>query len=302
MKIVIVSLLFIFSVLLGGEEIMKFNELTTEEERVIIHKGTERPFSGEFYSYDKSGTYLCKQCDAPLFNSEDKFDSNCGWPSFDDEIDGAVNQIKDADGVRTEIICNNCGAHLGHIFAGENYTDKNIRHCVNSISLNFIPEKPKFETAIFAGGCFWGVEHLFKKVEGVTDISVGYIGGDNEDPSYKEVCSGTTGHAEAVQIVFEPEKVSYEELVKLFFEIHDFTQVNRQGPDIGKQYRSAIFYTNEDQKETAKTVIKILINKNYSVATSLVEASKFWDAEEYHQDYYNKTGGNPYCHIYKKIF
>ncbi|MBT3755496.1 MAG: peptide-methionine (S)-S-oxide reductase MsrA [Candidatus Cloacimonetes bacterium] len=163
-------------------------------------------------------------------------------------------------------------------------------------------ETPKLETAIFAGGCFWGVEYLFKKVEGVTDISVGYIGGNKLKPSYKEVCSGTTGHAEAIKITFDPEKVSYEELVKLFFEIHDFTQLDRQGPDIGEQYRSAIFYIDDEQKEIARKVIKILMNKNYEVATALIKATKFWISEEYHQDYYNKTGGNPYCHIYKKIF
>ena len=302
MKILTFLLLFIISVLLGGDEIMKFNELTPEEELVIIQKGTEVPFTGEFYKHKEAGTYNCKRCDAPLYKSDDKFKSDCGWPSFDDEIEGAVKRIPDADESRTEITCTNCGAHLGHIFQGENYTEKNVRHCVNSISLNFIPEKQKMEKAIFAGGCFWGVEYLFLKVEGVTDISVGYIGGEKKNPSYKEICSGTTGHAEAIQILFDPGKVSYVELVKLFFEIHDFTQINRQGPDIGEQYRSVIFYTNDDQKETAKKIIKILIDKDYRVATALLEATQFWEAEEYHQDYYNKTGGNPYCHIYKKIF
>ncbi len=302
MKIIILSLLFIISVFLGGDEKMKFNELTSKEERVIINKGTEAPFTGEFYKHQETGTYMCKRCDTPLFKSDDKFDSNCGWPSFDDEIEGAVKQVPDADGVRTEITCADCGAHLGHIFQGENYTEKNVRYCVNSISLNFIPKESKMEKAIFAGGCFWGVEYHFQKVEGVTEISVGYIGGEKEKPSYKEVCSGTTGHAEAIQITFDPEKVSYEELVKLFFEIHDFTQINRQGPDSGEQYRSVIFYINNEQKETAKKVTKILIDKDYEVATAIVEATKFWEAEEYHQDYYNKTGGDPYCHIYKKIF
>ncbi len=302
MKIIILSLLLLISVLLEGDEIMKFNELTTEEERVIVQKGTEQPFTGKFYNFDKNGTYLCKRCDAPLFKSDDKFDSDCGWPSFDDEIEGAVKRNPDADGVRTEITCVNCGAHLGHIFQGENFTEKNIRHCVNSISLSFIPEQSKMGKAIFAGGCFWGVEYLFQKVEGVTDISVGYTGGSKTKPSYKEVSRGTTGHAEAIQVTFDPTKVSYEELVKLFFEIHDFTQVNRQGPDIGEQYRSVIFFTNDDQKETAKKVIKILMDKGYEVATTLEKADQFWVAEEYHQDYYNKTGGDPYCHIYRKIF
>ncbi len=302
MKINILSLIFIISVSLGGNETMNYNELNAEEERVIIQKGTEQPFTGKFYKYDKSGTYTCKRCDAPLFKSDDKFDSNCGWPSFDDEIEGTVNRVPDADGIRTEITCANCGAHLGHIFIGENYTDKNVRHCVNSISLSFIPEKSKTEIAIFAGGCFWGVDYQFQKIEGVTETSVGYIGGSKNNPLYKEVVTGTTGHAEALQITFDPQQVSYEKLVKFFFEIHDFTQINRQGPDIGEQYRSVIFYTDNEQKETAKSVIKILIDKDYKVATTLEKAGQFWDAEEYHQDYYNKTGGDPYCHIYKKIF
>jgi len=302
MKILILAIILLTSMLYGEDEMMKFNELTTEEERVIIQKGTEAPYSGKFYKNDNSGTYLCKRCDAPLYKSDDKFDSGCGWPSFDDEIEGAVNRTTDADGKRTEITCANCGAHLGHVFLGEKFTDKNTRHCVNSISLNFVPEKAESNIAIFAGGCFWGVEHQFQKVEGVIEISVGYIGGGIDKPSYKEVCSGTTGHAEAIQITFDPQKVSYEKLVKFFFEIHDFTQIDRQGPDIGEQYRSAIFYNNEQQKQTAKDVIKILNSKDYEVATAVVEADKFWDAEEYHQGYYNKTGGNPYCHIYKKIF
>jgi len=302
MKILILTITLLSSMLYGGDEIMKFNKLTTEEESVIIKKGTEAPFTGKFYKNDKSGTYLCKRCDAPLYRSDDKFDSGCGWPSFDDEIEGAVNRTTDADGRRTEITCSNCGAHLGHVFLGEKFTSKNTRHCVNSISLNFIPQNAESNIAIFAGGCFWGVEQQFQTVAGVIETSVGYIGGGIDKPSYKEVCSGTTGHAEAIQIIFDPQKVSYEKLVKFFFEIHDFTQIDRQGPDIGEQYRSAIFYTDEKQKETAKEVIQILKDKDYEVATAVVEADKFWDAEEYHQDYYNKTGGNPYCHIHKKIF
>jgi len=118
---------------------MKYNELTEEEKQVIIHKGTERAFTGKYYKHDESGVYTCKRCGAHLYRSEDKFHANCGWPSYDDEIEGAVKRVPDADGMRTEIICNNCGAHLGHVFTGEGYTGKNVRHCVNSISLNFIP-------------------------------------------------------------------------------------------------------------------------------------------------------------------
>lgn len=299
MKAIITTLLVMIPLLISGEENMQFKKLTSEEERVIIQKGTERPFSGKYNKHYEAGTYRCKRCGSVLYRSDSKFDSGCGWPSFDDEVDGAVKRIPDADGVRTEIVCANCNAHLGHVFIGEKYTDKNTRHCVNSISLDFVPSTAK---AIFAGGCFWGVQYQFQKVDGVLDTSVGYIGGNKTKPTYQEVCSGTTGYAEAIQITFDPTKVTYEELVKLFFEIHDFTQIDRQGPDIGEQYRSAIFYLNEQQKAISKKVMKILAEMDYKVATALVEATQFWDAEEYHQDYYNKIGGNPYCHIYKKIF
>ncbi len=296
------------SLTISQERKMKYNELTKEEEYVILHKGTERPFTGKYYKHDVKGTYTCKRYDAPLYRSDDKFDAHCGWPSFDDEIPGAVKRVPDADGIRTEIICNNCGAHLGHVFLGEGFTDKNTRHCVNSISLNFIPSEQEAKTeqhvqrAYFAGGCFWGVEHLFKDVKGVVSTDVGYMGGHTSNPTYNEVCSGTTGHAETMEVVFDPAKTNFETLAKLFFEIHDPTQVDRQGPDIGDQYRSAVFYTNEEQKKTAEKLVKILEDKGLYVATEITEADDFWLAENYHQDYYQKTGKRPYCHVYKKRF
>ena len=153
-------------------------ELTADEKQVIIYKGTERPFTGKYYDFKAKGTYVCKQCGSPLYRSEDKFDSRCGWPSFDDEIPGAVKRGPDADGRRTEIVCARCGAHLGHVFTGEGLTPKNTRHCVNSISMEFIPaEELKIDTAIFAGGCFWGVEYYMKKAPGVLAVESGYIGG-----------------------------------------------------------------------------------------------------------------------------
>lgn len=283
---------------------MKVDKLNPEEERIIIHKGTERPFTGKYYNHKEAGTYTCKQCGAPLFRSSDKFDFGCGWPSFDDEIPGAVKRAPDADGVRMEITCAKCGGHLGHVFEGEGFTPKNTRHCVNSISLEFITasQEAALEKAYFAGGCFWGVEHLLKQSEGVISTRVGYMGGRTKNPTYKQVCYENTGHAEVVEVVFDPKQTSYETLARLFFEIHDPTQINRQGPDIGDQYRSAVFYTNNEQKETAEKLIALLKGKGYNPVTEIVPADTFWVAEDYHQDYYDNTGKQPYCHIYQKRF
>ena len=280
---------------------MNHNKLNSNEKKVILDKGTEPAFSGEFNNYKKEGFYTCKRCNSPLYKSDDKFNSGCGWPSFDDEIIGAIKRSIDADGIRTEITCANCGAHLGHIFIGEHYTEKNIRHCVNSISMNFIPVK-QTETAIFAGGCFWGTEYHFKKVNGVILTQVGYIGGKLKNPTYINVSTSNTGHAESVKVTFIPSIVTYEQLTKLFFEIHDFTQINRQGVNIGEQYRSGIFYTIDKQKNIAKKLINLLKQKNYKIATKITKAGKFWEAENYHQNYYVKHDGLPICHSYRKIF
>ncbi|MBN2410582.1 bifunctional methionine sulfoxide reductase B/A protein [candidate division KSB1 bacterium] len=283
---------------------MKYNKLTPEEEQVIIQKGTEAPFSGKYYNFTEKGTYTCKRCGAPLYRSADKFDSFCGWPSFDNEIPNAVKRQVDADGQRTEIICNNCGAHLGHVFIGEGFTPKNVRHCVNSISLNFVPTvaEEKIQNAYFAGGCFWGTEYYLQKAKGVKSTTVGYMGGSKANPTYKEVCEGNTGHVETVKVEFDPNETSFEELAKLFFEIHDPTQKNGQGPDIGEQYLSVIFYTNDEQKQISEKLLKILHDKDYKVDTRLIKADKFWKAEDYHQDYYQHNGKQPYCHFYTKRF
>ena len=298
---------------------MMYKKLTPEEERVIIRKGTEQPFTGEYYNTFKDGTYACKQCGEKLFDSSSKFPTTCGWPSFDDQIPGTVKLQPDADGVRTEILCANCGGHLGHVFAGERLTPKNTRYCVNSISMDFIPADRSAsvaaskgtpdgvttnptERAIFASGCFWGTEYHLQKAPGVLSTAVGYTGGHVENPTYKQVCTDTTGHAEAVEVVYDPSKTSYEQLARLFFETHDFTQLNRQGPDVGKQYRSAIFYQDEKQKEAAVKLVGILREKGFDVKTEITPAGKFWPAELYHQDYYKNNGKTPYCHIYRKIF
>lgn len=291
--------------LCGALKAQTMKPLTPEEKRVIVDKGTEMPFTGRYYEFDEEGTYLCRQCGAPLYRSTDKFDAGCGWPSFDDALPGAVKRTRDADGRRTEITCARCGGHLGHVFEGEGFTPKNTRHCVNSISMDFRPaaqEPVKTDTAIFAGGCFWGVEHLLAQVPGVLDVESGYTGGATENPTYEQVCSHRTGHAEAVRVVFDPAKVSYEKLARLFFEIHDPTQQGGQGPDIGDQYRSEIFYNSPGQEAVARRLIGELKAKGYNVTTEVTPAGTFWPAEGYHQDYYLRKGTQPYCHRYTKRF
>lgn len=288
---------------INNNKTMQYNKLTPEEEYVILNKGTERPYTGEYLNNKTEGIYYCKRCDAPLYRSEDKFDSHCGWPSFDDEIEGAVKRVPDADGLRTEIICNDCGAHLGHVFIGEGFTTKQTRHCVNSISLKFIPKKQeKLSTAYFASGCFWGTEYFFMKARGVKQTIVGFMGGHVENPTYEQVCQKNTGHLETTEVIFDPSVTSYEEMVKLFFETHDFTQTDGQGPDIGPQYLSCIFYSSSEEKAIAQKYIDILTSKGYKVATMLKPATTFWKAEDYHQQYYEHKGAKPYCHKYTPIF
>ncbi|MCK5801866.1 MAG: bifunctional methionine sulfoxide reductase B/A protein, partial [Lentisphaeria bacterium] len=271
-----------------------WNKLSPEEAHVIERKGTEAAFSGKFNNHFEVGVYSCRRCDAPLYLSADKFRSHCGWPSFDDEIQGAVERKSDPDGRRTEIVCATCKAHLGHVFEGERLTEKNERHCVNSLSLSF--EKCELETAVFAAGCFWGVEHLMKSTPGVLRTTVGYTGGHVREPTYQQICTGTTGHVEAVKILFDPKKTTFETLVKLFFEIHDPTQPDGQGPDIGEQYLSAVFVSNDEQRKTVRKLLGKLQKKGFDVATEIREAKMFWPAEAYHQNYYRKNGKHPYCH------
>lgn len=283
----------------------KFNPkpLTPEEERIIVHKGTERPGSGEYLHHTADGVYTCRRCGTALYKSSDKFDAGCGWPAFDDEIPGAVERSADADGRRTEITCASCGGHLGHVFEDERLTSKNTRHCVNSLSLGFTPSGAE-ATAYFAAGCFWGVEYLFKQQPGVISTTSGYMGGTLDAPKYGDVCNGDTGHAETVRVVYDTTKVSYVELCRLFFEIHNFTQVGGQGPDIGDQYRSEIFTENTEQEAAAYRILDELRAKGYKPATVVSSAKGvvFWPAEDYHQDYYEKTGKRPYCHVRRKIF
>ncbi|MDT8338024.1 MAG: bifunctional methionine sulfoxide reductase B/A protein [Sulfurimonas sp.] len=281
-------------------------KLSQEEKSVIINKGTERPFSGKYTNEKSRGVYTCKVCDAPLYDSGDKFDSGSGWPSFDDAIEGAIKRIPDADGRRVEIVCANCGAHLGHVFEGEGFTSKNTRHCVNSISLNLV-KKPDIKDenlsyAYFAGGCFWGVEYYLQKLDGVKEVISGFMGGHIKNPSYYEVVRSNTGHLEAVKVVYDNKLISYEEIAKTFFEIHDPTQTDGQGPDIGEQYLYAVFVSSEEERKIVEALIEKLEANGYKVATKILNSSEFYAADESHQDYYDKKGSEPYCHGYVKRF
>jgi peptide methionine sulfoxide reductase msrA/msrB len=275
--------------------------LTSAEAHVLLHQGTERPFSGELNANKGEGSYYCKQCGSPLFYSDAKFDSGSGWPSFDEALPNAVSERGDSDGVRIEALCATCGGHLGHLFRGERFTPRNKRYCVNSIALEFRAGPPQSE-AVYAGGCFWGVEYLFNKLEGVISVTSGYTGGDLKNPTYQDVLQQTTGHYEAVKVIYDPRRISYEELTKFFFEIHDPTQANGQGPDIGPQYRSAIFYRSESEWESAHYLIDLLKKGGLKVVTAVLSAKQFWDAEGYHQNYYDKKGSLPYCHSWQKRF
>ncbi len=275
--------------------------LTPEEKKIIIDKGTEKPFSGEYNDFYENGVYCCRQCGTMLYKSDSKFRSECGWPSFDDEVDGAVKRIPDPDGRRIEIVCAACNGHLGHVFEGERLTKKNVRHCVNSLSLRFIPGS-EIGKAYFAGGCFWGVEYYFENKKGVLEAVSGYMGGNASDPDYKTVCTGTTGHAEVVEVMYNRSEVSYEELAKEFFEVHDPTQKNRQGPDIGTQYRSVIFVSDESERAAALKLIAELKENGYAVVTEVLPVTTFYRAENYHQNYFERAGKTPDCHIKTKRF
>jgi peptide methionine sulfoxide reductase msrA/msrB len=282
-----------------------WNRLTDEEHRVIVGKGTEAPFSGEFERHTAAGVYACRRCGAALYRSTDMFDAGCGWPAFDDAVPGAVLQRPDADGRRTEILCATCQGHLGHLFKGERFTPRDTRHCVNSLSMRFIPEAglaAAFERACFAGGCFWGVEFHLQQARGVIRAVSGYTGGHLENPSYRQVCAGTSGHIEAVEVLYDPRQTTYEALARRFFEIHDPTQVDRQGPDVGEQYRSVVFTLNDAQQAVAQKLVDLLVRRGYDVATRIVPAARFWPAEAEHQDYYFVHRKTPYCHRPVKRF
>lgn len=270
--------------------------LTPEQFNITRKKGTERPHSSEMCSLFEAGLYACSCCGTPLFDSHVKFESGTGWPSFTQPIQAnAIAYYKDGSWgmYRVEVTCSTCDAHLGHVFE-DGPKPSGLRYCINALSLNKI--KTSTEKATFGGGCFWCTEAIFQQLKGVSSVESGYSGGKTPNPTYREVCGGYTGHAEVVEITYNPAEISYQDLLKIHFATHNPTTPNQQGADKGTQYRSVIFYRNAEEKSIAEAVkMEVETTLGTKVVTEIVPFELFYKAESYHQNYYKENPEQGYC-------
>lgn len=275
----------------------EWKALLTEEQFSITRlKGTERAFSSDLCSYFEPGRYSCVCCGTELFDSDTKFESGTGWPSFTQPIkENTVAYHKDSSFgmVRIEALCNTCDAHLGHVFQ-DGPMPSGLRYCMNAVSLKKTEVNEK--KVDLGGGCFWCTEAIFQRLKGVVKVESGYSGGKIANPTYREVCSGATGHAEMVEITYNPNEISFDDLLRIHLSTHNPTIMDQQGADMGSQYRSIIFYRTEDEKQVAMKVIDE-VQQSYSdiIVTQLEMFEHFYKAEDYHQDYYNNNPEGGYC-------